>query len=143
MAKKRSAAIVRNIPVRAPAPVIRVSAPRAPAKTKSRRRSVSSIVGINAKTIVGAGVGGAALGFIEKTFPNLPTVPIVGRAGTIAIAAYFLSRGRGSTSGIMRDIALAGSVIAGYQFGKFGVVAGDVMGDFQGTDDVSGLAAQV
>lgn len=93
----------------------------------------------------GAGIGGAALGYIEKMFPNLPTVPIIGRAGTIAIGAYFLSkRGGMGSGGIMRDIALAGSVLAGYQLGKTGQVAGDVMGDVMGDEeDVSGLAAQV
>lgn len=93
--------------------------------------------------MIGAGIGGAALGFIEKTFPNLPTVPILGRAGTIALGAYFLSRRGGMGGGIMRDVALAGAVIAGYQIGKTGAVAGDVMGDVMGDDDVSGLAAQV
>jgi hypothetical protein len=89
--------------------------------------------------MIGAGIGGAVLGFIEKTFPNLPTVPVIGRAGTIALAAYFLSRQGGmGRSGITRDVALAGSVIAGYQLGKNGVIAGDVEGD-----DVSGIAAQV
>jgi hypothetical protein len=91
--------------------------------------------------MLGAGIGGAVLGFIEKTFPTLPTVPILGRAGTIALGAYFLSRRGGmGGGGIMRDVALAGSVIAGYQLGKNGVIAGDVMGD---DDSVSGLAAQV
>lgn len=89
--------------------------------------------------MIGAGIGGAVLGFIEKTFPNLPTVPIIGRAGTIAIGAYFLSRRGGLGGGqIMRDVALAGAVIAGYQIGKTGKVAGEIEGE-----DVSGIAAQV
>lgn len=145
MAKRRSSstAIVRAIPVRAPAPIIRIAAPRAPTVKKQRRRRGSSSAGITGKTMIGAGIGGAALGFIEKTFPNLPTVPILGRAGTIALGAYFLSRRGGMGGGIMRDVALAGAVIAGYQIGKTGAVAGDVMGDVMGDDDVSGLAAQV
>lgn len=83
------------------------------------------------------------MGFIEKQFPNLPTVPVLGRAGTIAIGAYLLSKRGGMGGGIMRDVALAGAVLAGYQIGKTGQVAGDVMGDVMGDDDVSGLAAQV
>ena len=83
------------------------------------------------------------LGFIEKTFPNLPTVPVLGRAGTVAIGAYFLSRRGGiGGGGIVRDVALAAAVVAGYQIGKTGKVAGDLEGDVDG-DDVSGLAAQV
>lgn len=140
---KRSTAIVRTIPVRAPAPVIRIAAPRAPTAAKSKRRSHrrSSGGGITGKTVLSAGIGGAALGFIEKTFPNIPTVPVLGRAGTIALAAYFLSR-RGGTGmgGIARDVALAAASIAGYQLGKTGKVSGDeVLGD----DELSGVAAQV
>jgi hypothetical protein len=141
---KRSTAIVRTIPVRAPAPVIRIAAPRAPTAGKTKRRShrrSSASGGITGKTVLSAGIGGAALGFIEKTFPNIPTVPVLGRAGTIALAAYFLSR-RGGTGmgGIARDVALAAASIAGYQLGKTGKVSGDeVLGD----DELSGIAAQV
>lgn len=86
---------------------------------------------------MGAGIGGAALGFIEKSFPNLPTLPILGRSGTIAVAAYFLSKqGRHP---ILRDVALAAASIAGYQIGTTGKISGeDVLGE-----DVSGIAAQV
>ena len=88
---------------------------------------------------MGSAIGGAVLGFIEKKFPTIPTVPVVGRAGTIAIVAYFLSRRGGGMGGtLMRDIALAGAVVAGYQLGSTGKVAGDVDGD----DLLSGLAAQ-
>lgn len=132
--------------MRAPAPVIRIAAPRAPSKPKTRRRSHrrGSVGGaITGKTMIGAGIGGAVLGFVEKTFPNLPTVPVLGRAGTIALGAYFLSRQGGiGSSGIVRDVALAAAVVAGYQIGKTGKVAGDVEGDLDG-DDVSGIAAQV
>jgi hypothetical protein len=94
---------------------------------------------LTGKTIIAAGIGGAALGFLEKTFPNMPTVPVIGRAGTIAIGAYFLSKQGGIGGGqILHDVALAGAVIAGYQLGKQGKVSGDLDGD-----DVSGLAAQV
>ena len=95
------------------------------------------------KTIIGSAIGGAILGFIEKQFPKLPTVPVLGRAGTLALGAYLLSRQGGmGSSGILRDVALAGAVIAGYQIGTTGKVSGDVMGDVMG-DDVSGIAAQV
>ena len=144
MAKRRassSTAIVRAFPVRAPAPVIRIAAPRALPAKKTHRRKGGASTGITGKTLIGAGIGGAALGFIEKTFPNLPTMPIIGRTGTIAIAAYMISKRGGG--GIARDIALAAAVLTGYQIGKTGTVAGDVMGDVMGDDDVSGLAAQV
>ena len=89
------------------------------------------------KSLLAVGLGGAAFGYLEKTFPNFPSLPLIGRSGTIAIAAYFLSKRGGMGGGIVRDIALAGAAITGCQLGKTGVVSGDVMGD----DD--GLAAQV
>jgi len=79
-------------------------------------------------------IGGAALGFIDKSFPTLPTIPILGRAGSIAAYAYFLSKGKGHS--ILRDVALAGAAIAGYQMGNQGHVSGVV-------PQVSGIAAQV
>lgn len=143
MAKRRTATatqLVRTIPIpRQVAPIIRVSAPRAaPQKKKASRRRVGGGDGgaLTGKRLLGIGLGGAAFGFIEKTFPDFPTLPIIGRAGTIAIAAYYLSKTGSMGGGIVRDIALAGAVITGYQLGKTGAVSGDVMGD-------DGLAAQV
>lgn len=138
--------IVRT--VRAPTPVIKVSAPRAVSAPKRRkshgRRRHSGGSGLNLlgghglpATIIGVGVGGAALGFIEKTFPNLPTVPLVGRKGTITIAAYFLAKRGGSLGGIARDIAIAGAAISGYELGHDGHVTGEI------PSQVRGIAAQV
>jgi hypothetical protein len=86
-------------------------------------------------------LGGAAYGFIEKSFgASIPTIPILGRAGTIAIGMHFLNKGRGS--GLIRDIGIAAAVIAGYQLGSTGKIAGDdVSGDI--ASQVSGIAAQV
>lgn len=89
-----------------------------------------------------AAIGGAALGFIDKSLPQLPTIPMLGRAGTIALGAYFFSRGK-SGSGLIRDIALAASAVAGYQLGNQGHVSGDIPNQVRGDDDVSGIAAQV
>ena len=87
----------------------------------------------------GTALGGAALGFVEKQWPNAPTLPLLGRAGTIALAAYFF--GGKSKPGLMRDIAIAGAVVAGYELGKTGKIAGDVDGEV--TPQIGGLAAQV
>lgn len=123
--------------------MIRIAAPRAvAAKTKKhhRRRSASGIG--SGKTLIGTAIGGAVLGFVEKQFPSLPTIPILGRAGTIAVAAHFLSKQGGQTSGIARDVALAGAAIAGYQLGLTGKVSGeDVDGDL--AEQVRGIASQV
>lgn len=74
--------------------------------------------------MVGHGLGGYAVGWIEKTFPNLPQVPLVGRKGTIAIAAYFLH----GKHPLVHDIGLAAAAVSGYEFGSTGHVTGDVMG---------------
>jgi hypothetical protein len=125
---------------RPPAPIIRVSAPRAAKAKKHHRRRSGHAVGLDQKTMLGLALGGAALGFIEKTFPNLPTVPLIGRKGTIAIGAYILHR-RGTGGGILRDVALAAAVMAGYELGKDGKISGDdVDGDI--ARQVSGHIAQ-
>jgi len=64
------------------------------------------------------------VGFIEKSFPNLPTLPIVGKKGAIAIASHFLK----GKHPIIGDIGKAAAAIAGYELGKLGTVSGDVMG---------------
>lgn len=87
--------------------------------------------------MVGAGIGGAVLGFVDKTFPGLPTVPIIGKAGTIALAAYMLSRRGGMGGGILRDVAMAAAAVAGYQLGSEGKIHGDL------APQVSGIASQV
>jgi hypothetical protein len=83
-------------------------------------------------------LGGAALGFIEKQWPNAPTVPYIGRAGTIALGCWFF--GGKSKPGLLRDIAIAGAVVAGYELGKFGKISGDVEGELA---PQVGVAAQV
>lgn len=147
MAKRRStsAAIVRYpvVQTRPQANVIRIQTPRAisaPKKKRVHHRRGSSAGGSSGKTILGAGIGGAVLGFIEKQWPTFPTVPILGRAGTIAVAAYFLQKQGGMSSPILRDVAIAGAVVAGYQLGKEGKIAGE---DIDGDDQVRGIAAQV
>lgn len=86
--------------------------------------------------MINHGLGGVVYGFIEKNFgKQLPTLPVVGRAGSIALAAYMLAKGR-SSSGIVGDVARAAAVIAGYQLGTTGSISGPV-------PQVSGIAAQV
>lgn len=81
--------------------------------------------------MVGAAIGGLAYGFIERSFPTMPTLPLVGKSGTVALAVYFL----GGNNDIINDIGLAAAVIAGYSLGKTGAVSG--------YDDSHGLAAEL
>lgn len=151
MARRKTSSatqIVRAFPFPrpAPAPIIRIASPRAPAvkKTKHHRRRSSAGGGFSSgRGLIAVGIGGAALGLIEKHFPNFPTLPVVGRAGSIALAAHFLSKQGGMSSGLLRDVAIAGAVIAGYQLGKEGKVAGDDVSGDDLAEQVRGLAAQV
>lgn len=144
MAAKKTRTQTRTIVRTAPAaaPIVKVALPRAPAKTKTHRRRRSGggggRIGLNEATLLGSAVGGAALGFIEKTFPSLPTLPIIGRAGAIGLGAYFWSKHGGGQ--IARDIAISAAVIAGYQVGTTGKISGEGV---SGDGEVSGIAAQI
>lgn len=125
--RKTSTRTVVVQPAKAAAPIIRVSAPRAAplAKRRKQHRSRTSSGG-GFKDMIGAGIGGAVFGFVETKFPNLPTLPIVGRAGTIAIACHFIHKQGGfGRSALVRDVGMAAAVIAGYQLGKSGKISGD------------------
>jgi len=128
---------------RASAPVI-IRAPRAaPVKHHKRRRhhgggggsgKFGSATGAMTPTKSGSlALGGFIYGFIEKNFPQIPTLPVIGKSGAIAIIAYFAG---GKSAGIIADVGNAASVIAGYSFGSTGKVSGLA-------SQVSGVAAQV
>lgn len=134
--RSRSAPLVRT--VRAPAAqVIRVSAPAPIRHRRGRRRSGGGGAGgaLTGQRVLGLGLGGLALGLLEKAIPNLPTIPVLGRKGTIALGCYWFSRGSGG--GLIRDIAIAAASIAGYELGTTGKISGDF------DSDVRGVAAQV
>lgn len=72
-------------------------------------------------------LGGAAFGLLEKMGPAIPTIPVLGRAGTVAVAAYFFG---GKKQGLARDICLAAATLAAYELIKDGKIAGeDLAGD--------------
>jgi len=121
--------------MRQAAPVIRIAAPRQQVtKPKKQRRRGSGPTALTFKHLTGVAAGGAVFGYIEKTWGDkIPTLPMIGKAGTVAVAAYFVSKRGGMP--IARDVAIAAAAIAGYQLGKEGKVSGD--------DDISGLASTV
>lgn len=129
MAKRReNSSMVSYQPAyRPPAPVIRIAAPRAIQTRAPKRRTRARIGGggtsLKNRMIAGA-IGGAALGFIEKSgfAANLPTIPLIGRKGTIALAAYYLG---GQKPGILQDIALAAAILAGNELGRDGKISGE------------------
>lgn len=149
MAKRRTksrratTSVVRVAPTRASAPIINVRAPSAPAKRKGggRRRSSSRSGGSGIQSLVKTGMGGFGFGFVEKQFPNLPTLPVVGRAGTICLIAHYM----GGRFPFAHQIAHAAAAIAGYQLGSTGKINGE--DDGGGYDPIAhqvrGIAAQV
>jgi len=145
MAKRKTKTKSSGVTVireRSAAPIIRMSAPRA-APVKRRRRSGGGgghrgshggATGAMTPTKSGSlALGGFIYGFIEKNFPQIPTLPVIGKSGAIAIIAYFAG---GKSAGIIADVGNAASVIAGYSFGSTGKVSGLAA-------QVSGVAAQV
>jgi hypothetical protein len=128
MAKARSRAMTVYSPPRQAAPIIKVNVPRARSAPKAKRRHhrrASSGGGGNLKDrMTKLAIGGAALGYIEKSgmASQLPTIPLIGRKGTVAIAAYYLG---GKKPGLLQDVALAAAVLAGYELGHDGKISGD------------------
>lgn len=130
----RSAGLVRTL--RAPAPIIKVSAPRAApvrrrrrvARRRSRGLSIGGLGSMNG--LLGNVLGGAVFGFAVKQgwVDKLPEIPVIGRTGAAAIALdYFSKHGGGQ---IAARAAMAAGCIAGYQLGSEGHIHGfDVMGN--------------
>lgn len=139
--------VTRFIPRIVPPPAIRISVPKSGGgKAKGKRRSggrrakAGGILGGTAGPMsmqkTGAlALGGFLYGYIEKSFPQIPALPVVGKSGAIAIGAYMLG---GKHGGILADVGNAAAVIAGYSFGSTGKVSG--MGV---APQVSGIAAQI
>lgn len=139
MAKKRRRTAVGKTKIirvggSSPAPIIRVSAPRAaPAKRRRsavRRHSSSVGGGIVSNETLQMAIGGALYGFAVKSgvIAKLPAIPVLGRTGTAAIMLDYWSRhGGGPMAG---RAAKAAAAIAGYQLGAEGTIQGDfTMGD--------------
>jgi hypothetical protein len=113
-------------PYRHPSPprtiVVRAAAPATRHKGKKHHgsRKMSS-----EKVLMGLAMGGLAMGFLDKPggpASNLPTIPLLGKAGTIALVAHFMAKGK---LGIITDVRNAAAVVAAYEFGLKGSVSGD------------------
>jgi hypothetical protein len=125
MARRRSSLAVRSFTMpRAAAPIIRIAAPRAIAAPKSRRRRAHAASTGFADPFQ-LGIAAALVGMAEKSgmLDKLPTVPMLGRKGTIALAAWYWSRHGGGPW--VRKVAIVAAVLAGHQLGSEGRVSGD------------------
>lgn len=96
---------------------------------KARRagRAIRRAVGglqYNEKSLLMVGAGGLAIGFLEDQFGDmLPDIPFVGRKGALTVGLYLLGK-QGIGGQYVKDAALAGAAICGYQLGKEGEVSG-------------------
>ena len=82
-------------------------------------------------------VGAAfALGVLEKLefVKNLPTLPVVGKTGTVGLVAYFMSDG--GRNKLADNVADAAFTVAGYMMGSTGSIVG---GEDEGIGYVAGF----
>jgi hypothetical protein len=104
-----------------PAPIV-IRAPRAASKPKAKRRHKGASAGPDPVKLAGAAfLYGVAKkqGLIDK----LPTIPMLGRTGTVAVGAWYWSKHGGGP--IVRQIAIVAAILAGAQLGEGGSIAGD------------------
>lgn len=83
--------------------------------------------GLFNKTRMGIVAGAAAFGFLEKQafFASLPSLPMIGKSGTVGLAAYLVSNG--GKNKLADDICTAALVIAAHELTSTGSIIGDDM----------------
>jgi hypothetical protein len=91
-----------------------------------------SLGGLFSKQRMGIVAGALAFGFLEKQamFQSLPSLPMIGKSGTIGLGAYLLSNG--GRNKLADDIATAALVIAAHELGSTGTIVGDNDGGMGG-----------
>jgi hypothetical protein len=111
---------------RAQAPiVVRVANPSGKGKGKGKHHKGGGRRQSSEKVLMGLVIGGFAMGYLDKAGgmgANIPVIPVLGKAGTIAVAAHLFAKGR---PGIATDIRNAAAVVTAYEFGLKGSVSGD------------------
>ena len=131
MAKKRApAATARKVKgtgvvvVSTPAPIARRASGSISRRRKRRsggRRKGRVGGGTTKNVLIGSAIGGYIFGFVQKQWgAQIPSLPVVGKSGTIALACHFLA----PRHPIIRDVGIAAAAIAGFTFARDGAVAG-------------------
>jgi hypothetical protein len=84
-----------------------------------------SLGGLFSKQRMGIVAGALAFGFLEKQalFQSLPSLPLIGKSGTVGLGAYLLSNG--GRNKLADDIATAAFVIAAHSLGSTGTIVGE------------------
>lgn len=103
--------------------VVVVSQPAAQTVRTVAKRVGKATNSANIQTrIKSAAVGGAILGFIEKTFGDkIPSLPYVGRKGAVAAAVYFMK----PKNKMLQDAGIVAAGLAGYQLVKENKIDGE------------------
>jgi len=136
--KSRALALYRPS---APKPIVIRTTKVVKAKKHHHRRHGGggglSLGGLFSKQRMGIVAGALAFGFLEKQamFQSLPSLPLIGKSGTIGLGAYLLSNG--GRNKLADDIATAALVIAAHELGSTGTIVGE-HGDGTGIGYVAG-----
>jgi hypothetical protein len=77
---------------------------------------------------VGAILGGAVLGLLDKSGTTIPTLPYLGKAGTVGVAAWVI--GKYMHNQWAEDMATGMLSIAAYELAKEGSISGVVGQDY-------------
>lgn len=101
--------------------VVRPAAAPAPVKRRRGRRGGGG--GGRSDGIAKDAIAGLGFGLLERiaVSQDLPTIPLLGRKGTVAVAAYLLRK----QHPIIADVARAGFVISAYQLVAEGKISGE------------------
>ena len=85
--------------------------------------------------LVGIAIGGAAAGWIEGSDlgRKIPTIPVLGRKGSLAVIGYFIAKN--TRSKIAWDITKALVVLSAYELARDGRITGDDDDDDDDDDD--------
>jgi len=132
LAVKRAVARARqqHHPHYTPAPIIVRTRPAGVHHPKKKHHGRSGgllgggggLGGIITPKRIGVGLGALVLGFLQKSQVQIPALPILGEAGTIALVAAVLSD-RGKFK-LADDVATAAIAVALHEFGQTGKVTG-------------------
>jgi hypothetical protein len=141
---KRSGGTTRTI-VKSSKPII-IRQSSAPVKHHRRRSgggggAIGAGKALLSSERLGALLGGFMLGVLDAKATKLPTIPVLGRAGTCGIALYYL--GRHMKNPMVSHASTGFLAIAAYEMGKSGSISGadavvgdSTMGDVDGVDTV-------
>lgn len=90
--------------------------------TRRRKGPVAGGGGLFNQERIGAMAGGFLLGVLDKQGTSLPTIPVLGRAGTLAVALYF--GGKQFKMPLAVHMSTAALAIATYELGNKGSISG-------------------